>query len=160
LGGKGLALAGVIVSSVMMLLSIPILAGLLLPAMSRAQSPRFEARLDDGSTACANNLTALGVALRIHAMDHEGRFPANWLEASNEISAPLLLVCPEDGRHTAAPTWADVGNANISYEYQGVGATNGDSSRVIAQCPVHGHVMFADGHVVPSRGSRGPAPRR
>jgi prepilin-type processing-associated H-X9-DG protein len=156
LRGKGLAIAGIIVSAVMALVSIPILAGLLLPAISRAQSRGMVVTPFDGgtATACENNLTTLGVAVRIYAGDHNGQFPPDWQTASNEIGELTLLLCPDDSQHTAAASWAGVGPQNISYQYQGAGAANADTNRVIAECTRHGHVLFGDGHVGTRRGGR------
>ena len=130
-----------------------ILVGLLMPSVQAAREAA-------NRTACANNLTTLGVAVRIYAGEHGGQFPPDWQAATNEISSPQLLVCPDDSQHSAAPSWAELGPRNISYLYQGAGASNADTNRVIAECKKHGHVLFGDGHVGSRRGGRDAGPGR
>ncbi|MCX6927412.1 MAG: DUF4190 domain-containing protein [Verrucomicrobia bacterium] len=57
LSGQGLAIAGICVSGFMLLFSIPVLAGMMLPALARAkQRPQ--------TITCVNNLKQLGLRLR------------------------------------------------------------------------------------------------
>ena len=90
---------------------ISILAGMLLPALSRAKAKAQR-------ISCVNNLRQIGLALRLWADDHESQFP--WLVSqdqggsktlsqawqhfaliSNEIVTPRMLRCPSD-------TWRDI----------------------------------------------------
>lgn len=74
LKGDGLALAGIIVSGVMLLLT-PVMAGMLLPALGKAKAKAQ-------TIHSVNNLRRLGLAARINATDHDGKFPAatNWCD--------------------------------------------------------------------------------
>lgn len=92
LGGRGLALAGVIVSScllaVALLAAVP--AALLLPALAKAKSKAQ-------SINCVNNVKQLSLAIRIYSSDNNENFPAatNWCDAiSVNVGAPKVFVCP------------------------------------------------------------------
>ncbi len=99
---------------------IALLASLLLPALAKAKERAHRAQ-------CTSNLKQIGLALRMWADDHEGKFPwlvdpsdggpANKLNAwnhfltlSNELVNPKLLVCPSDGnrvKQTQAQGWGE-----------------------------------------------------
>jgi prepilin-type processing-associated H-X9-DG protein len=82
---------------------------------------------------CKNRLKNIGLAYRIFATDHNDLFPwqtnlqssatqntpadeilAYMLPLTNELSTPLILVCPKDTR-TPATRWLDLRRQNISY---------------------------------------------
>jgi prepilin-type N-terminal cleavage/methylation domain-containing protein/prepilin-type processing-associated H-X9-DG protein len=82
---------------------IAILAGMLLPALSRAKE-------SGRRIACVNNLRQFGLALRMFADENEDAFPARpadassprWPEALRDDYKNLhLLVCPSDGPNPA-----------------------------------------------------------
>jgi prepilin-type N-terminal cleavage/methylation domain-containing protein len=108
---------------------IAILAGLLLPALARAKARAQRIH-------CVNNLKQIGVALRIWADDHGGKFP--WLVdqtqgggrpngsgnanarlqfcvASNELATPKIVLCPGDRERSAALSFALCTLTNLSY---------------------------------------------
>src|SRR6266567_1787023 len=77
---------------------IAILAGMLLPALSKAKEAGRR-------IACVNNIRQLGLALSMYADDNEGLFPPRsngkpprWPGALRDGFKDLrLLVCPSDG---------------------------------------------------------------
>ena len=105
---------------------IAILAGILLPALaaSKAKAKRI---------ACVNNLKQAGLAFRLWANDNADKFPWNlavnlggsadspdWTDhyrtCSNELSTPVILLCPTDTKKQVATNWVFAsGEANISY---------------------------------------------
>jgi len=92
LGGRGLALAGVIVSGCMLALAVlaVIPAALLLPALAKAKSKAQ-------AINCVNNLKQLGLAVRIWSSDNGDKYPAatNWCDGIiNEAGSPKIYVCP------------------------------------------------------------------
>ncbi len=94
LKGEGLALAGIIVSAVMLLLT-PVLAGMLLPALAQAKAKAL-------TITSVNNLKNLGLAARIYSVDHGSTFPAaaNWVETLRPDIGPnadKVLHRPGDG---------------------------------------------------------------
>jgi prepilin-type N-terminal cleavage/methylation domain-containing protein/prepilin-type processing-associated H-X9-DG protein len=87
---------------------IAILAGLLLPALSKAKEKARRIQ-------CVSNQRQVSLALRMWADDNEGKYPwqkpegscgavATWqhlIVAQSEISNPRILVCPSDNRDPA-----------------------------------------------------------
>lgn len=89
LRGKGLALAGIITSSVTFLM-LPILAAMLLPALAAAKSRAEEIN-------CINNEKQLALAIRIYSDDNSNHFPpaATWCDAiKKEVGSEKVLKCP------------------------------------------------------------------
>jgi prepilin-type N-terminal cleavage/methylation domain-containing protein len=108
---------------------IAILAGMLLPALSRAKAKAQR-------IACANNHKQIALAMRIWADGYEGKFPWKVDQTlgggmpngsdnaqvnlqlsivSNELASTKLLLCPSDVRRTPAASFAALALTNISY---------------------------------------------
>ena len=108
---------------------IAILAGLLLPALSQA---KIKAR----RVACKNNLKQIGLAMKLWADDHEGKYPwkvdrseggrkpdgsgnarvnLQFSLVRNELVSTTLLLCPADVRKVAAADFATIAPTNVSY---------------------------------------------
>jgi len=108
---------------------IAILAGMLLPALSRAKSKAQR-------TTCANNHKQLGLAMRIWADNNEGKFPWKLDQSlgggkpngtdnakvnlqlslvSNELASTKILLCPNDVNRISATNFATLWLTNISY---------------------------------------------
>ena len=108
---------------------IAILAGMLLPALSKAKSKAQRIH-------CVNNQKQVSLAMRLWADNNEGKFPWKVDQAlgggkpngsgnarvnfqlslaSNEIGSTKVLLCPNDVRKTAATNFASLLLTNISY---------------------------------------------
>lgn len=149
LGGKGLATAGICISG-MAFLMLPILAGLLLPALAKA---KYKAQ----GINCLNNMKQIGLAARIYANDHQDRFPATLADLKEELGDSRVLICP--GSHGPSPEAAVQENAGeeggtSSYEYKPGGEGKPAPDQVILICPVHGHHLRGDGSVEAGFGRR------
>jgi hypothetical protein len=102
------------------------------------------------SIACINNLKQFGLAVRVWALDENLAQPPNVLCMSNELSTPKILVCPAESSRQAAANWSTFTPANCSYEYLVTSGTNVadiEPTRVLARCPIHGHIGLCDGSV-------------
>lgn len=108
---------------------IALLAGLLLPALSRAKAKAQR-------ITCANNLKQVGLAMRLWADNNEGKFPwkvdqplgggkPNGTDnakvnlqlslVSNELASTKILLCPSDVRRVSATNFATISLTNVSY---------------------------------------------
>lgn len=108
---------------------IAILAGMLLPALGKAKA-------NAQRTFCSNNLRQIGLAMRLWADNHEGKYPWKIEQTrgggkpngtdnakvnlqlslvSNELATTRILLCPSDIRRTAATNFATIALTNISY---------------------------------------------
>jgi hypothetical protein len=101
------------------------------------------------SIACINHLKQMGLSVRCWALDNNDFSPPDMLSMSNELSTPMILVCPGDKAHEAAKNWASYTSANCSYEYLVTSESKPETepTRVLFRCPIHGHVCLCDGSV-------------
>jgi len=155
LGGRGLALAGVVTSCVSLVL-LPLFAALLLPALAQAKQKAQ-------SINCVNNVKQLSLAMRIYAGDNQNHYPAatNWCDAIlSDVGATNIFHCPADlsGSHCSYAFNARLAgmedgkadqNTVMLFEADGGWNVSGGRELILAK-PRHGHwvaVGFADGHV-------------
>jgi hypothetical protein len=117
-------------------------------AASGAQADFFaqaEARAE--RIACVNNLKQLGVAVRIWANDHDGKFPSDFVSMTNEMVSWKILQCPGD-KSRQITSWSQVAAGDSSYQIFTAGLTDRDNpSIVVFECPVHHNVGLLDGSV-------------
>lgn len=147
---------------------IAILAGMLLPALSKAKQSA-------NKTLCMNNLKQWGVAINVYASDHESKFPPGtdgagqgqhlgWVgpsvlrfyksylipattNASSTKNSPLY--CPTGEYHRAVdklivapPLGANYGNPDVAHQ-----ELSGYFYLVGRNIPEGGHVTFGNGNV-------------
>jgi hypothetical protein len=69
---------------------------------------------------------------------------------SNELTVPLIAICPKDKKKFAAKDWQSLTASNVSYIFPA-------SSNVFAVCPIDGNILCLDGTVLEkSTGKRSP----
>jgi hypothetical protein len=165
-GGAGLAIAGYVLGYCGILLTI--LVGVsFFPAIHTAKD-RAE------SIQCVNQMKQIGLAFRVWAADNKDRYPFNvstneggtyelvahgtngfdlnapfhFRAVSNELNTPAILTCPSD--HSRQPNYSFNYLSARDVTYQLRSGTNVDETHpreVLAICPIHGHVLYSDGHV-------------
>lgn len=91
LGGKGLAIAAMCVSGALLVL-LPVMVGLTLPALAKAKSKAQ-------TIGCLNHGKEIGLAVILYAQDHDGQYPPpdTWcdtLHSAGPLANPKVLVCP------------------------------------------------------------------
>lgn len=132
------------------LLMIPImgiLAGMLLPAIAQA---RERAR----RTQCMSNLSQLGKASAIYAIDHNDKRPISFSQLNDIIANPNLVICPSSGNEAG-----DSANIDEWSDYTLVpglsDASSSDSPYVYCRPENHqgkgGNILYIDGSVGWSR---------
>ena len=92
LGGRGLAIAGICVSAVMLVFGLPMLAGLMLPALAKAK--------DRAQTInCFSNVKELGATARTFVERNDGVLPqgTNWCDVLRpHVRAQNVFYCPRE----------------------------------------------------------------
>ena len=115
-----------------------------------------ESRARAQSIQCINNLKQIGLATKVWALDNNDTYPPNFLSMSNELNTPKILACPADTNRPVADMFAAYTDANCSYELLAPSGTPTDADRVLAHCPIHGHVGLCDGSVQGEVGKKHP----
>ncbi len=158
MGGKGVALAGTIVSGVF-LLFIPLFAAMLLPALAKAKQKAT-------TIQCMNNVKQLNLGLVMYASDYKDQLPAgsNWCDALQQYVAsnPNVFVCRqgkagERSHYAFNARLAGVSTRDISapaqtvllFETEGGWNVSGGKELLLATPRHNGvyNVGFVDGHV-------------
>ena len=89
-GGKGIALAGTIVSAAFLVL-VPIPAAMLLPALAQAKQKAQ-------GIMCMNNVKQLNLGLMMYASDNKNLLPdgSRWCDAIKPYAPnPAVFICPQ-----------------------------------------------------------------
>lgn len=117
-----------IVELLIVIAGFVLIAAMLLPALAAAK--KKYARI-----GCINNLKQDALAFKMWANDEYGNYPMQvsvtnggamelaekgiafpiFQVMSNELNAPIILICSEDRKHDRADNFFNFGNSNISY---------------------------------------------
>jgi hypothetical protein len=164
LRGNGLALAGTILSGVLVLM-LPILAAILLPALAQAK-----ARAQ--SIACMNNMKQLALGGIMYANDNKDQFPSadKWCDAlAKYVANPRTFQCPAgdpsqrchyafNARLSGVETRSVRSPAQTVLLFEADGGWNvGGGPELAVKRPRHHNsigLVFADGHCEIARESR------
>ena len=154
LKGKGLAIAGICLSGFSFVL-LPIMAGLLLPALAKTKSKAQ-------TIQCVNNLKQLALGVRLYANDNSDQYPpaATWCDSiSSSISNPSVFRCNANpgqrsgfafNQKLAGKKESEVDSQTVMlFEFGGGWNVAGGPELLPSRAP-HGwviNVAFADGSV-------------
>ena len=100
------------------------------------------------SVGCIHQMSSIGVAAGLYANDNTNSLPHDFVSMSNELSIPMILVCPSDHLRQVATNWSSFTPANCSYLIINTGFRENFRSTPFLRCPIHGHVGCADGTVL------------
>jgi prepilin-type processing-associated H-X9-DG protein len=154
LRGKGLALAGTIVSGVFLLM-LPVFAAMLLPALAAAKQKAME-------ISCMNNERQLTIAVRMYSAQNMNHFPpaATWCDAIKaSAGSEKVFKCPAanassrcDYAFNAKLDGLDAGKVDPQTVmiFESDAGWNANGGPEIASAQHHRNVLnvaFADGHV-------------
>lgn len=155
LKGGGLAIAGIVLSAFMLLVSLLIGAALLLPALAK-----FKQQAQNNS--CANNARQVALAVRLYADENDGKCPpaVNWCDAIvNNLPGPDAFKCPQrPGEKSGFAFNAKLAGKTLSsippdtvliFESDGGWNSTGGPETIVSR-PPHGKSYvfgFADGSV-------------
>jgi hypothetical protein len=133
---------------------------------------------------CVNNLQEIGLAFRTWALDNANKYPCNvstnaggamevcvtgaegfennaaavFQVMSNELSTPIILVCPHDRSKTPANHFSTLASSNISYRLRsGPGISDSNPTNILGVCPICGNILRCDGSVSIVSDNRGAA---
>jgi prepilin-type processing-associated H-X9-DG protein len=98
LSGQGMAIAGICLSGFMLLMAIPIMGALTLPALARAKQKAQRIN-------CVNNMKQLALAVRFYSGDHNDQLPpaATWCDAiQGGNGSPGIFQCPAEPNRRCA----------------------------------------------------------
>src|SRR5712692_6245214 len=119
------------------------LAGAVKLSSEQLQQLKGEAQ----SVQCVSNLKQIGLAARIWANDHNDVFPPDFLSMKDELGTPKILFCPTDAAAIRVTEWSQLNPSSISYRFLNPNGNVSDPTKLLATCPIHGHVGLSDGSV-------------
>ena len=90
LKGNGFAIAGIVVPAVSVIFVLPLMLGIMMPALTRTRQVTFR-------MVCGINMSALGKAMRIYASDYDDEYPtlSKWCDLLIEHAevSPMTFRC-------------------------------------------------------------------
>jgi prepilin-type processing-associated H-X9-DG protein len=156
LGGRGLAVAGVVLSGLFLAFQVLILPALLLPVFAQA---REKAR----TQVCQSNLKQLAMGALMFAQDHNEKLPAagNWCDnLSSYTKNPLIFRCPTVGGSSqchyalnarlsqrSLATIRSPSTTVLFFEAEGGWNVSGSAQDAVFRHAGGGNIAFADGSV-------------
>ena len=99
------------------------------------------------SVQCVSNLKQIGLAARLWANDHNDVFPPDIISMKDELNSPKILFCPADAAAIRVADWPQLNPSAISYRFLNPNGNESDPTKLLATCPIHGHVCLSDGSV-------------
>jgi hypothetical protein len=74
--------------------------------------------------------------------------PLHFQVMSNELSAPLIVLCPKDQSKNPARDFQHLQAANVTYEMRsGTNIDDAHPQEVLVKCPIHGNILHCDASV-------------
>jgi hypothetical protein len=104
---------------------------------------------------CGNQLVRLSFASMMWLQQIETQnYPKEFSQMFDIMGSPKSLFCPGDGSRTMIRDWAVFEDGMSTYEIISPGVSFLETNAVFVRCPIHGHVIRADGFVYDKAGER------
>ena len=101
--------------------------------------------------SCLSHMVSIGLCGRMWSNDHDERFPRTFTEMSNELTSPIVLLCPADPAkqmlREEMATWATFDERRHSYELVGPDIAETNRENIFFRCMIHGHLGYVDGSI-------------
>lgn len=102
---------------------------------------------------CGNQMIRLSFASMMWMQQNESDlYPQDFVQMFDLLGTPKSLRCPSDKKRFRLYTWADYAPDKVSYLVIGPNVSFTNTNAVFVQCPIHGHVIRADGFVYDKEG--------
>lgn len=103
---------------------------------------------------CGNQMIRLSFASMMFLQQFETEnYPEDFGQLFEVLRSPKGLFCPADARGYLYD-WAQYEPGMATYQIVSPGISFTNTNAVFVQCPIHGHVIRADGFVYDKRGAR------
>jgi hypothetical protein len=118
-----------------------------LPLSTQEPQIRSPGRPISTLSRCEGNLLTVGWASKQWSAHHSNALPTQLAMIVRDLARPDILLCPADTGHVAAIDWGSFALTNSSYDFLAPTGGVQTAPQVLARCPIHGLVVFADGSV-------------
>jgi prepilin-type processing-associated H-X9-DG protein len=145
-GGKGMAITGIVLGGVFMLFG-PLMISILLPSLNRAREQANRIK-------CASNMRQIGQAIQIYANENKGQFPPDLdtLLKQGDLTSEVF-ICPSSSDERAPDGTSLTVAGHLSFVYVPGQNYKAGAYSVLLYEPLTNHnndginVLFGDGHV-------------
>jgi hypothetical protein len=80
---------------------------------------------------------------------------SHFLVMSNELGSPKILLCPDDLTKRPATNFNRLSRDNVTYQvHSGPDVDESRPAQILAVCPFHQNILYADGSVVAGKNSQ------
>jgi prepilin-type processing-associated H-X9-DG protein len=145
-GGKGMAIAGLVLGGVSIVVT-PCFMSILLPSLNRARETANRVK-------CAQNMKQIGLALLAYGNVNRGAYPPDLqtLLSNSPGLKPEVMTCPSSDDTPAANVSALNAGGHLSYVYLPGHNTSAAATDILLYEPMTSHndgtnILFGDGHV-------------
>ena len=104
---------------------------------------------------CGNQLVRLSFASMMWLQQiNTENYPEEFSQMFDIVGSPKGLFCPADQGRTVVRDWSRFEEGMATYEIVSPGVPFTETNAVFVRCPIHGHVIRADGFVYEQSGKR------
>jgi prepilin-type processing-associated H-X9-DG protein len=145
-GGKGMAIAGLVLGGVSIVVT-PCFMSILLPSLNRARETANRVK-------CAQNMKQIGLALLAYGNNNRGAYPPDLqtLLSNSSTLSTVAMTCPSTTDIPAPNASVFSAGGHLSYVYVPGNNTSAAATDILLYEPMTNHtdgtnILFGDGHV-------------